>query len=85
MDNVRKAFVMLSAAVTMTALGTSAVEAGAPPPSKGKRVDKNKAKSKAKSKKRVKRGKRRRPADFDPDLSMPAGTAYDVISRHDLP
>ena len=83
MDNVRKAFVMLSAAVTMTALGTSAAEAGARPPDTGKRVDKGKAKSKKKVK-RVKRVKRRRPADFDPDLSMPAGTAYDVISRNDL-
>ena len=83
MDNVRKAFVMLSAALTMTALGTSAVEAGARPPSKGKRVDKSKAKSK-KRVKRVKRVKRKRPADFDSDLAMPAGTAYDVISRDDL-
>ena len=83
MDNVRKAFIMLSAAVTMTALGTSAVEAGARPPDKNKGVDKGKQKNKKKVK-RVKRGKRRRPGDFDRDLAMPAGTAYDVINRDDL-
>ena len=33
----------------------------------------------------VKDGKAsRKPGDFDPDLSMPAGTKYDVIRRRDL-
>ncbi|MBU2552795.1 MAG: hypothetical protein KKB20_30570 [Proteobacteria bacterium] len=89
MDNVRKAFVMLSAALTMSALGTAAAAGAAPPARKGK--DKGKVAVKkqeqARGKKRIKRVKpaRRRPADFDPDLSMPAGTAYDVINGGDLP
>ena len=85
-ESARKAFVMLSAAVTMTMMGTAAAEAGArpAPPSKGK-IKKNKKKKAKRGKvKRVRRAKRR-PSDFDPDLGMPAGTAYDVIKSTDLP
>ena len=85
MNEARKAFVMLSAAVTMTSLGTAAAEAGmkkAPPP-KGKQVKKQ-AKAKKGKVKKIRRA-RRRPADFDPDFGMPAGTAYDVIEGTDLP
>jgi len=84
MDQARKAFVMLAAAVTMTSLGTAAAQAStskAPP--KGKQVKKQ-AKAEKGKVDRVQRA-RRRPADFDPDLSMPAGTAYDVIQEADLP
>lgn len=84
MKSAHKAFVMLSAAVTMTMLGTAAAEAGgkAPPSGKGKIKAKNKKTKRGKVKK-VRRAKRR-PSDFDPDLSMPAGTAYDVIQADDL-
>jgi hypothetical protein len=41
---------------------------------------------KAKKNKKVKRQKKakKKARDFEPDFSMPAGTAYDVISRSDI-
>jgi hypothetical protein len=34
---------------------------------------------------RVKRVARKRPAESDPDLSMPAGSLYDVVGQEDIP
>ncbi len=86
MNNLRKAFIMLSAAITMNALGLGPAEARSEksksPPEKGKAEPE--AKRKAKKPVVQVRKARRRPADFDPDLSMPAGTAYDVIASRDL-
>lgn len=88
MENLRKAFIMLSAAIVMDAMATDVVHAGVPAPNKkGKdkgKVSKNKKKKAQKRVKKVKRA-RRRPSWGDPDLGMPAGTAYDVIARQDLP
>ena len=86
MENLRKAFIMLSAAIVMDSLATGEALADPTPlgvKGKGKKVTKKKTK---KSKKRVKKVKKakRRPTFFDPDLSMPAGTAYDVIRSEDL-
>ncbi|MBU2552796.1 MAG: hypothetical protein KKB20_30575 [Proteobacteria bacterium] len=88
MEQLRKAFIMLSAALTASALAADGVQAAAaaagkaPPPRKGE----VKKKEQARGKKRVKRVRpaRRRPSDFEPDLGMPAGTLYDVIDREDL-
>lgn len=86
MENLRKAFIMLSAAIIMDTMATDVAQADTTPlGDKGKKGKVSKTKKK-KAKKRVKKVKkgRRRPAPFDPDLSMPAGTAYDVIGRQDL-
>lgn len=85
MENVRKAFIMLSAAITMGAAGCQVAQAGDRPgkaPGK-KKVQKTK---KSKAKKRVKRVKRARKkrVEFSPELGMPAGTLYDVIRRQDI-
>lgn len=83
MEQVHKAFVLLSAAVTMSALGTAAAEAASKKaPGKGKQVKKARKGKKGKVK-RVRRA-RKRPGEFRPDLGMPAGTLYDVISHEDL-
>lgn len=86
MENLRKAFIMLGAAIMMSSVSTDAVEAGTKKkvrkPGKGK-VTKNKKVQKKKRVKRVRRG-RRRPVEFEPDLGMPAGTLYDVICSRDL-
>lgn len=87
MENLRKAFIMLSAAIIMDTMATDAAHADTTPlGQKGKKGKVTKKKQK-KSKKRVKKVKkaRRRPTHFEPDLSMPAGTAYDVIGSEDLP
>jgi len=88
MEQVRKAFIMLSAAVTMSALAADGVQAAEQPTPAGKAPPKEGEvkKKKQKAKKRVKRVKRarKRPADFDRDVGMPAGTLYDVIAREDL-
>lgn len=89
MEQVRKAFIMLSAAVTMSALAADGLQAAAQPTPAGKAPPKKgevKKKKKQRAKKRVKRIKRarKRPADFDRDVGMPAGTLYDVIHRDDL-
>ncbi len=89
MDNFGKAMTMLAAAITMNALGTQAALAGVK-----KKVKKDsgkskvaKQKAKAKSKKRVKRVKkaRQQPEERRPELSMPAGTLYDVVAARDIP
>lgn len=88
MDDLRKTLIMLSAAATMTTLGTDAAIAG----QKGKkkpadkdRVQRTKGKKEARKRvKRVKRARRRAPR-VAPDLTMPAGTLYDVLAREDLP
>jgi hypothetical protein len=80
MQEVRKAFVMLSAALAMGALS---VEEATALKSKSKSPDGDKVeKGKEGSKQRVKkvRRARRRPADWDADLGMPAGTLYDVLA-----
>ncbi len=87
MENLRKAFIMLSAAIVMDSLATGEALADPTPmgvKGKGKKVTKKKKVKR--SKKRVKKVKKakRRPTQFDPDLSMPAGTAYDVIRSEDL-
>lgn len=87
MENLRKAFIMLGAAIMMNAVSTDAVEAGTKKkvrkPGKGKVVKGKKKVQKKKRVKRVKRG-RRKPVEFEPDLGMPAGTLYDVVSAGDL-
>ena len=86
MENLRKAFIMLGAAIMMNAMSTDAVEAGTKKkvrkPGKGE-VTRNKKVQKKKRVKRVKKG-RRRPGEFEPDLGMPAGTLYDMISVRDV-
>ena len=87
MENLRKAFIMLGAAIMINAAAPDAVEAGGKkkvkkPNGKGK-VQRGKKANKKKRVKRVKRA-RRRPTEFEPDLGMPAGTLYDVIGLGDL-
>ncbi len=89
MDDFRKTMIMLSAAATMSALGTQAAIAGQKAKKKGPegkdKVQRTKGKKAAKKKvKRVKKARRRAPR-VNPEFSMPAGTAYDVVARRDLP
>ena len=80
MTSLRKTFILLSAAIAMGPLAGQASAGEAP-------SEKDKVKSgEAKKKKHVakQRRARKRPADFDDDFGMPAGTAYDVMSRSDL-
>ncbi len=89
MDDFRKTLIMLSAAATMSALGTQAAMAGGKRAKKapaGKdKVERTKGKKVTKKKvKRVKRARKRAPRNSH-DFAMPAGTAYDVISSRDLP
>ncbi len=82
MSPLKKTFVMLSAAVAMSALDQEADAAKTQAPS-----DKDSVKSNdTQKKKRVVKRKaaRKRPADWDMDFAMPAGTAYDVISRREI-
>ncbi len=88
MRELRKVFVLLSAAIGMEgvlAAEALAAEGAADRPKNGK-ADKAKEKAKAKEKERVGkvRKARRRPADRDEDFGMPAGTLYDVIAKEDL-
>ena len=84
MENLRKAFIMLGAAIMINTVAADAAEADdkekVRKPGKGKVTKKKEAQKK----KRVKRveGTRRRPRDHD--LGMPAGTLYDVIQARDL-
>jgi hypothetical protein len=82
MSSLKKTFVLLSAAIAMSSLDGEADAAKAQPaPS-----EKDKVKKAEGQKKRVAKHRkaRRRPADWDMDFGMPAGTAYDVISRDEI-
>ena len=96
MGKSRKASVLATAALTALALGAQA----APDAPEGKRpspvVEVDTARpapvevrpeARPLRKERVRRvkGARVRPRQVDPDLAMPAGTLYDVISRADVP
>jgi hypothetical protein len=82
MNELRKAFVMLSAAIAMGGLPAAA---GASTKGKAPKngVDGDQQPQKKKRVVKVKKAKRR-PSEFDPDLGMPSGTAYDVIERADI-
>jgi hypothetical protein len=86
MRDVQKAFVMLSAAITMGAFAGGTVEAkskaGKGPDRDTADKDKQDKQDKKKRVNKVKRA-RKRPADWDADLGMPAGTLYDVITLED--
>ncbi len=87
MENLRKAFVMLGAAIMMSTAAADPADAGTrkkvKKPGKGKVGKSKKKKVKKKRVKRVRRG-RKRPVEIEPDLGMPAGTLYDVIRAQDL-
>ena len=86
MRELRKVFVLLSAAIGMEGLLAAeslAAEGAADAPKNGK-ADKSKAKAKAKERVGKVRKARRRPSDRDDDFGMPAGTLYDVIAKEDL-
>ena len=86
MENLRKAFVMLGAAIMMNGAAADPADAGVKKkvkkPGEGK-VSKAKKKVKKKRVKRVRRA-RKRPVEIEPDRGMPAGTLYDVIRQQDL-
>lgn len=95
MENLRKAFVMLSAAISMDALATTEAEAGKPadadkgkPPAEAKppKDSKDNDKGEQSRRKRVRPLPRPDRGDSfgDPDLGMPAGTLYDVIGGDDV-
>ena len=94
MERHKKASVMATAAMVASALGTQATAAGAAEPARSSAADAlgggepdpgqdPDQDGKKKPVKKVKKAKKR-PVERDPDLSMPAGTAYDVIDRGDI-
>lgn len=89
MEQLRKAFVMVSAAIMASQLGTKASCASTTADdgdnNDAQRLGESGSKQeKKKPAKRAKDDKKRRPPEWEPDLNMPAGTAYDVIDRDDV-
>jgi hypothetical protein len=83
MTNLRKSFILLSAAITLGNLEQAQAAAGKPSAPNEQRTASAK---KAGERQRVSKQPRaqRRPIDSDFNLGMPAGSAYDVLARSDL-
>jgi hypothetical protein len=83
MTNVRKSFILLSAAITMGNLEQSQA---AEKKQAAQEEQKTAGAEKIGKRQRVSKQPRaqRRPMDGDFNLSMPSGSAYDVLSRSDL-
>ncbi|MGC4114720.1 MAG: hypothetical protein QM765_08945 [Myxococcales bacterium] len=72
-------------AITAAAVAGSEPKAAPAPQDEPTKVETQKA-DKSTSKKKVEKAKdaKRRPSDQSMEFSMPAGTAYDVLSRKDI-
>jgi hypothetical protein len=83
MTNLRKSFILLSAAITMGNLEqaqASAKKQSAQDEQKVAGAEKNGERQRVSKQKKA----HRRPIDSDFNLGMPSGSAYDVISRAQL-
>lgn len=92
MSQLRKAFVMLAAAITAESFaaqvqaGESEAKAKAKASKEARPAAAPKRAAPAEKKPVAKQERaRRRPSDMDMDFGMPAGSAYDVISHDDVP
>ena len=90
MSRARKVGVVLTGALTVGGLAAAALaqnQAAQPTTTDAKAdaVDDAKKPDKQKAPKATKVEKaKKRPVESDPDLGMPAGTAYDVLCRDDI-
>ena len=88
MTKAKSAAIMAAAAVVASALecDVARAESAAPPADPPKPTGKARP-GKAEQKQPVKKveAAKKRPVERDPDLGMPAGTAYDVMRHEDVP
>jgi hypothetical protein len=86
MTNLRKSFILLSAAITMGNLQQAQAGKAKKAPSSETKQDTAGAKQ-SETQKRVDKEPKasKRNADRDVFLGMPAGTLYDVVTRSELP